>query len=426
VETNRKRSWHLAAAVTASLLLSCAPPSASEVDSGAAGSSAAGSGGASGTGGANGTGGVTGTGGGAGPQGTGGAPGAGTGGTPGAGTGGAPGAGGASGASGLPPLHVDGAQIKDPGGKTIVLRGVALIDIGALYAAGGQSASGITKRIDKILAAGMMPHVIRMPVYPRTVTNGNNPTYSPAPFPVGPAAPSGTHATFTMDQYLNSVLKPAVDYATQKNLYVIVDYHQIDNSSGQSGTDATTFWTYMASQFAGYSNVIYEPYNEPIDATTSWASFKPRAQAWVDLIRAAAPDNLIIVPSMSYDQHAGDAANSPLTGTNLVYTAHIYPGNWSATFKAQVATAVAKVPVFISEWGYVLNGSDKNLGTADATWGPSLRALVDANGASWTGWVTDNSWTPNMFTTSALTTLTDFGTLTSSWLAAQVGNDWVE
>jgi hypothetical protein len=44
-----------------------------------------------------------------------------------------------------------------------------------------------------------------------------------------------------------------------------------------------------------------------------------------DHSRCRAPDNIIIVPSMSYDQHPGDAASSPPTGTNLVYTAHVYP-----------------------------------------------------------------------------------------------------
>jgi len=56
-----------------------------------------------------------------------------------------------------------------------------------------------------------------------------------------------------------------------KNLYVIIDYHQIDNATtGTSAADATTFWTDIAPQFANYANVIYEPFNEPIDGSASW------------------------------------------------------------------------------------------------------------------------------------------------------------
>jgi endoglucanase len=169
-----------------------------------------------------------------------------------------------------------------------------------------------------------------------------------------------------------------------------------------------------------------DPANEPIDGSASWATFKPVVQGWITTIRAGAPNNLIIVPSMSYDQHPGDAASSPPTGTNLVYTAHVYPGNWSTSFQQQVATAVAKAPVFITEWGYVLNGSDRNLGTASTTWGTDFEAKVDGYGASWTAWVTDNSWTPNLFSNSTFTGLSDFGRVTKNWLAAKASSDWVQ
>ena len=86
------------------------------------------------------------------------------------------------------------------------------------------------------------------------------------------------------------MLKPAVDYATSKNLYVIIDYHQIDNATtGTSAADATTFWTDIAPQFASYTNVLYEPFNEPIDSGASWAALKPVVQGWINTIRAGAP-----------------------------------------------------------------------------------------------------------------------------------------
>jgi endoglucanase len=231
----------------------------------------------------------------------------------------------------------------------------------------------------------------------------------------------------TASDYVSKVLKPAVDYATSQNLYVIIDYHQIDNATtGTSAADATTFWTDIAPQFANYANVIYEPFNEPIDGSASWATLKPVVQGWINTIRAGAPNNIIIVPSTSYDQHPGDAASNPPTGTNLMYTAHIYPGNWKTNFQSQVATAVAKAPVFITEWGYTLNSSDSTIGTSSATYGTDFEALVDSNGASWTAWVTDNSWTPSIFSNSGLTQLTDFGTLVKNWLAAKATSDWVQ
>ena len=60
-----------------------------------------------------------------------------------------------------------------------------------------------------------------------------------------------------------------------------------------------------------------------------------------------------------------------------MYTAHIYPSNWNSAFQNQVATAVTKVPVFITEWVY---------GASDpASFGTGLRTTVDGDGAELDG-----------------------------------------
>jgi cellulase (glycosyl hydrolase family 5) len=339
-----------------------------------------------------------------------------------AGNGGSAAGGSANSTGGLPALTVVGNKLQDPAGKTIVLRGAALIDIGALYTYGGNSAAGITGRIDEVIAAGVEGDVVRLPVYPKVDYNAGYPYCSPLPYPVGtgPAAACTPTAPMSAADYVSKVLKPAVDYATSKGLYVIIDHHQIDNATtGTSAADARTFWTDVAPKFAGYANVLYEPFNEPIDGTASWATFKPVAQSFIDTIRAGAPANIIIVPSMSYDQHPGDAANDPPAGTNLMYTAHVYPGNWTTTFMSQVATATAKVPVFMTEWGYTVSTGTDVSDTPSASWGSDFETTVDGDGASWTAWVADNGWTPSMFSDSAITMLTDFGALVKTWLAAR-------
>ena len=389
---------------------------------GGASSGTAGAGGSSGTTGAGGRGGTSGTSGSTGATGGAGTGGGGRGGAGGSATGGTGGA-GATGGAGLPQLTVNGTKLQDPNGKTIVLRGSSLIDIGALYYYAGQNASGITARMDKIAAAGVQGHVVRLPVYPKIDYNGGYPTCSPCPYPVGtgPSASCTPTTPVSASDYVAKILKPAVDYATGKNLYVIVDFHQIDNATtGTSAADATTFWTDIAPRFAGYPNVIYEPFNEPLDTGASWAALKPVVQGLINTIRAGAPKNIIIVPSNNWDQRPGDASSDPPTGTNLMYTAHVYPSNWKSgnAFQMQVATAVTKAPVFMTEWGY--DPSDP------ASWGTTLETTVDGNGASWTAWVTDNAWTPSIFADSSLSTLTSFGTLVKTWLAAKANSDWVQ
>jgi len=333
--------------------------------------------------------------------------------------GGRNGAGGATtgaGGGGLPALTVDGNHLRDPAGNTVVLRGTSLIDIGSLYMFGGQSVAGISNRLDKVAAAGVQGHVVRMPVYPLITYNGTSPTCSPLPYPVGtgPSAACTPKMPLNAADYVSRVLTPAVDYATSKGLYVIIDFHQIDNATtGTSAADAKTFWTDVAPRFANYTNVFYELFNEPIDNKVPWSTLKPVVQGLVDVVRAAAPRNIIVIPSNAWDQHTGDAVKDPPRGTNFMYTAHIYPANWSQAFQTQVATAVASAPVFITEWGYTANDPNPH------AWGTALQATVDGNGASWTAWVTDNAWSPPMFTSTALTALTDFGTLVKTWLAAK-------
>ncbi len=395
-----------------------------DVGGASAGSAASGGGrgGSSGTAGASGRGGTSGMAGTTGAAGTGGSGrggASGTGGSPIGGNGGA----GATGGAGLPQLTVNGTKLQDPSGKTIILRGSSLIDIGALYYYAGQNISGITTRMDKVAAAGVQGHVVRLPVYPKVDYNGGSPTCSPCPYPVGtgPTASCTPTTPVSASDYVAKILKPAVDYATSKNLYVIIDFHQIDNATtGKSAADATTFWTDIAPRFASYTNVIYEPFNEPLDTATTWAALKPVVQGWINTIRAVAPKNIIIVPSNNWDQRPGDASSDPPTGTNLTYTAHVYPTNWKSGngFETQVATAVTKAPVFMTEWGY--DRADP------ASWGTALQTTIDGNGASWTAWVTDNAWTPSMFADSSLTTLTSFGTLVKTWLAAKTNSDWVQ
>lgn len=342
--------------------------------------------------------------------------------------------GGSGGASGgnpgttLPALKVEGPLLKDATGKTIILRGSSLIDIGTLYAQGPNSIDGITTRMDKVAAAGVQGHVVRLPVYPKITYNSGVPACSPVPYPVGtgPApmgmGPMGTctpQTPLSADEYVTKVLKPAVDYGTSKGLYVIIDYHQIDNAaSGTSATDAKTFWTDIAPKFASYNNVIFEAFNEPIDNQGTWASLKPAVQGIVDVIRAGAPNNVIIVPSNTWCQRPGDAASDPPTGKNFMYTAHIYPNNWKTAFQTQVSTAVTKAPVFITEWGF--NATDPQ------TFGTGLQTTVDGNGASWTAWVTDNEWGPPMFSDMAMTQLNTFGSLVKTWLAAKANDHWVQ
>jgi hypothetical protein len=197
----------------------------------------------------------------------------------------------------------------------------------------------------------------------------------------------------------------------------------VTSGSNNSSAAAVTFWNTVAPVFSSYSNVLFEAFNEPIDsALNGWnTAFQSAAQSWVTAIRSGAPNNIIVVGSPTWSQHPEGALTYPLTGGNLVFTAHIYPGNYPGgttnTFQNHITTAIASVPVFITEWGYEIGTASptNNLATPNDTWAQNLQTFVNGNGASWTAWVADPSWGPPMFQKAG--GLTDFGTFVQSWLA---------
>ena len=199
---------------------------------------------------------------------------------------------------------------------------------------------------------------------------------------------------------INSLLKPAVDYATKKGLYVIVDLHYVDNPYNNAQT-VNSFWTTVAPMFKDYSNVIYEPFNES-NVQDSWATYKPTMQAWVNLIRGYAPKNLIFAGSPSWDQTMGAAATNPLTGGNIVYVVHMYYHHWTTSWNKSQVEACAKVnPVVMTEWGYSNDsGETETDPDISVTYGKPMLQWLEALGGSWTAWCASNSWLPKMFTDS--------------------------
>src|SRR5262245_3604598 len=67
---------------------------------------------------------------------------------------------------GMPPLHTDGRFFKDPTGKTVILRGVAVADLSELDTARGQM--NVAKLIDLVSdeSQGWYARVVRLTVYP--------------------------------------------------------------------------------------------------------------------------------------------------------------------------------------------------------------------------------------------------------------------
>lgn len=293
-----------------------------------------------------------------------------------------------------PRLSVSGNKFVDPNGSEVILRGVSLIEIGS-----ANPVAQLNKATDS--ASGWFARVVRCPIDP---PGGDN------PFPV-----NGSKAQ--KDAYVAANLTPLVDAAEAKGIYLIIDWHEIAEVADE---DANTkaFWSYMAPLFKDREHVIYEVYNEPKQTPDNWNAFKSGyAQPWVDLIRALAPNTLLLMGGPSWSQVIGGAASNPLSGGNIGYVGHVYPNHIASNWiMNQNIAACKKVhPVIITEWGYnespIWDPLDSRSG-----YGDPLKTFIENNGLSWTAWCWHDAWQPKMFSSLSSWTVTDFGQFVKDWM----------
>jgi len=300
----------------------------------------------------------------------------------------------------LPWLHIDGNKIKDPNGNVVVLRGVALVDLGHVEL----WREGVTALIDRLTdktdtqgnSAGWYTRVVRLAVYPSDQPDFDSPWF----FDTDP------------NDYYDNLLRPVVDYCASKGLYVIIDWHYVGRdgvSTYDKVAQTNAFWTYIAPRFAGDSHVLFELFNEPYNLAgandaAKWESVRVNMQAWTDIVRSYAPNNLILVAGPQWSQIIAPCATNPVTGGNIVYVSHLYPAHWlsiwgsQAWYKSQITTCAAVHPVIMTEWGFSMSmGPDTLLNGTITNYGQPLMNFIEQYGVSNTAWCADYAWGPPMF-----------------------------
>lgn len=188
---------------------------------------------------------------------------------------------------------------------------------------------------------------------------------------------------------LKQLVYDSVDAAAELGMYVIVDWHVLNDRDPNTYTDqAIAFFRETAERYASYGNVIYEICNEP-NGGVSWQSVKSYAEQVIPVIREYDADAVIIVGTPTWSQDVDKAAENPITGyQNIMYALHFYADTHRDGLRQKMVNAIgAGLPVFVSEYGICDASGNGAVNVSEADkW---VRAMDD-NGVSYCIWNLSN------------------------------------
>ncbi|WP_028236187.1 cellulase family glycosylhydrolase [Pseudobutyrivibrio sp. MD2005] len=252
-------------------------------------------------------------------------------------------------------LHVEGTQLVDKNGRPVQLKGV--------------STHGLTWFPDIIdsnifnqLSNEWDCNLIRLPMY--SVIYCENPEES------------------------LELMKKGVEYAIASDMYVIVDWHVLEDKDPNIHKDeAIAFFDAFTKEYADVPNIIYEICNEP-NGQTFWNDIYEYANEVIPVIRNNSQDSVILVGTPYFDAYLEASIRKPLEFDDLMYVLHFYAGTHYDDIQAEVTEAMERgLPVFVSECGITLASGDEGYDFDNAV---SWFNMLDDYGISYAVWSLSN------------------------------------
>lgn len=121
-----------------------------------------------------------------------------------------------------------------------------------------------------------------------------------------------------------------------------------------------------------------------------WERIKSYANQINSVIRANDPDGIIIVGTpdwsslgVSGDSGPSEIYNSPLSGSNIMYSFHFYAAEHKDNYLKALNVGSGKLPIFVTEWGSQMSTGD---GNNDFVRAQKYVDLMARKKISWTNW----------------------------------------
>ena len=163
------------------------------------------------------------------------------------------------------------------------------------------------------------------------------------------------------DAYVERIER-LIDEANALGIYVLLDvqwevgrklepYHEniLELPTFGEGNTTEAFWHRASARWVNRTNLLYDLINEPhnySDVDTAAAM-----QALVDAIRQRDSEAIIVISGPNWAHSVDYYRTRPLSGANLVYSAHQYlPYDEPAGFGARFGDAARTLPVLLGEF----------------------------------------------------------------------------
>lgn len=196
-------------------------------------------------------------------------------------------------------------------------------------------------------------------------------------------------SSYIREPRVKQAVKLIVDEAIRNDVYVIVDWHILEDGNPNRYEDqAKEFFEEMAGVYGSHPNVIYEICNEPNGSGVTWKEIKSYAERIIPAIRTIDPGAVIIVGTDTWSQGVRAAADDPLDFPNVLYALHFYAGSHRGELRANADYALSKgQAIFVSEWGLTdYTGKGKLHYDEAGKW----LAWMDQHQISWANWSFSN------------------------------------
>ncbi len=283
-------------------------------------------------------------------------------------------------------IHVEGNKFVDEKGKSILFRGVNISDPDKIQKNGRWT----KKHFEVIKQWGA--NIVRVPVHPMAWRQRGKEEYF-------------------------KLLDQAVTWASELELYLIIEWHSIGNLKtglfqhpmyDTTKQQTLNFWRSVAYRYKNVPTIaFYEIFNEPTTyngqlGRMTWPEWKKINEEIIQIIFAHDKKVIPLAAGFNWGYDIKPVKADPIEIEGIGYVSHPYPQkttepfekNWERDF----GFVADKYPLFATEFGF-MSADDPGAHVpviSDEEYGKTIIKYFKKKGISWTAWCFDPDWPPQL------------------------------